>query len=129
MEYETLETLKVAFDDWRSKKRYPHESMPAELLARARKATREFGFGPVVRATKIGGIRWKNECCLDKKDISSPQRSPSYSMVNLVVSPEKLVQPFAEVETPTGLKVKLLGQSNEALHLIASLCSGKRESK
>jgi hypothetical protein len=36
MEYETLETLKAAFDDWRSKKRYAHESMPAELLARAR---------------------------------------------------------------------------------------------
>ena len=130
MGFETLETLKAAFDDWRSKKRYPHEPMPAELLTRAREATGEFGFKPVVRATRIGGTRWKNECGLNIKDIPSAQRqaSPSYSIVNLEVSPQKSVQPFAEVETPTGLKVRLFGQSNEALHLIASLC-GKKESK
>lgn len=132
MGLETLETLKAAFDYWRSKKRYPHEAMPAELLNRAREATRKFGFKPVVRATKIGGTRWKNECGVKIKDIpavpAQRQLSPSYSVVNLEAHPQKSVQPFAEVETPTGLKVRLFGQSNEALHLIASLC-GKKESK
>jgi hypothetical protein len=31
-------------------------------------------------------------------------------------------RPFAEVETPTGMKVRLFTQTDEALDLLSSLC-------
>jgi hypothetical protein len=48
---ESLDELKTAAEDWRSKKSHAREAVPADLLQRARRAIRVHGLGGVARAT------------------------------------------------------------------------------
>ena len=45
MKVETLDELKAAFDDWRSKKRHPREAVPLNLRRRAHRAIDVYGLG------------------------------------------------------------------------------------
>src|SRR3972149_741686 len=57
MKVESLDELKSAFEEWRRSKRHVRESMPQELLARARRATKKHGVRAVVRVTRVGRAR------------------------------------------------------------------------
>jgi hypothetical protein len=59
MDHKSLAALKEAFEEWRSRKRYPREAVPSDLLERARKAARLHGPAAVSRATKLDRSRLK----------------------------------------------------------------------
>jgi hypothetical protein len=47
---------------------------------------------------------------------------PSFSRVE-VMAPAATARPFAEIEMPTGLKLRVFAPTHEALGLLSSLCS------
>jgi len=120
MENESLAKLKAAFEDWRSKKRYAREAVPADLLERARAAARRHGPAAVHRATKVDRGRLKTGH-KSRGGTGAPAACvPAFSRVELAV-PAAPTRPFAEVEMPTGLKVRLFTQTDATLELLSSL--------
>jgi hypothetical protein len=121
MKVETLDELKGAFADWRSKKRHLRESVPSELRRRAHRAIDVYGVGVVARATKLDQTRLKAERGLYESAEAEPM-APSFSRMELAPPTAAAVQgPFAEVETPAGLKVRLFTPTAEAVGLVTSL--------
>ena len=117
MNVESLAGLRAAFEQWRSKKRYAREAVPADLLDRAIQAARRHGPSAVARATKVDRGRLKTGG-------RSRGRSgvPAFSRLE-VAAPMVAARPFAEIETVAGLKLRLFTQTHEALELLWSLCS------
>jgi len=119
---ESLAKLKAAFEDWRSKKRYPREAVPADLLERARAAAQRHGPAAVARATKVDRGRLKTGRRVSRRGTKAPAaRVPAFSRVEFA-APATTPRPFAEVEMPTGVKVRLFTQTDAALELLTSLC-------
>ena len=121
MKVETLDELKAAFDDWRSKKRQLREPVPSELRRRAHRAIDAYGLGVVARATKLDQTRLKTEHAPGERSEAGPM-APPYSRMELtppVAAPVE--RPFAEVETPSGVKVRLFTPTAEAMGLVTSL--------
>jgi hypothetical protein len=119
MKINSLDELKTAFEKWRSNKRYVQEPMPKELWERTLKAVDVHGLTDVARVTKIKRGR------LEKKTNKKKARKaaiPSFSRVELQ-APQVTNCPIAEVETATGLKLRVFAQTQEMLSLLSSLCS------
>ena len=118
MEEETLVGLSAAFEKWRSKKRHAREAVPADLMQRAYAAIRRHGSGAVARATKIRAYRFKTG-----RRSRGKRTAPAASVPRRVeiAPPAGTFRPFAEVESPSGLKVRLFAQTEEALGLLTSL--------
>lgn len=117
---ESLAKLKVAFAEWRSRKRYVREAIPVELVQRARAAAQRHGSAAVYRVTKVDLGRLK-----DGGRSRVAKRAPAagvatYSRVELA-GPAAAPRPFAEVEMSTGLKVRLFAVTDETLGLLSSL--------
>jgi hypothetical protein len=121
MDVESLAGLKAAFEEWRSKKRYEREAIPAHLLERARLAARRYGPAAVARATKVDRGRLKTGLGRRSTRRALAMDVPTFSRVELA-APATAARPFAEVETATGLKVRLFAQTDAALELLSSLC-------
>ena len=121
MEVESLAGLKAVFEDWRSKKRYDREAVPAELRKMARDAARIHGAMAVWRVTKLDRRHLKVERRRRTRKASSG--GPGYSRLD-VEARTAVARPFAEVETATGLKVRLFAQTEEMVEMLSLLCSG-----
>ena len=121
MEHESLAKLKAAFDDWRSKKRYAREAVPAALLEWARAAARRHGPAAVHRATKVDQGRLKTGHGSRGRTEAPTARLPAFSRVELA-APAVAVQPFAELETTTGVSLRLFTPTDQVLGLLFSLC-------
>lgn len=117
---ETLAELKTAFEKWRSRKRHVREAVPAELLQRARAAAARHGWAAVARATKVDRGRLESDRSRGGKKQVPGAGGPMYSRLALA-APAAPARPFAEVEMPTGLKVRLFTDTGEALGLLSSL--------
>jgi hypothetical protein len=119
MKVETWEELKAAFEGWRSKKRHGREPIPSDLRERAHRAIDVYGLGVVARAAKLDQSRLKAE---RGQRTGAGTTVPSYSRMELA-SPAAAVaeRPFAEVETPGGLKVRIFTHTPEAVGLVTSL--------
>jgi len=120
MDGESLVKLKAAFEEWRSRKRHAHEAVPVDLLRRACAAARHHGPSAVARATKVDRGRLKTGRSRDKKRRTPAAGVPTYSRLELAAS-AATARPFAEVEMPTGLKVRLFTEAGEVLGLLSSL--------
>jgi hypothetical protein len=120
MDGEILVELKTAFEKWRSRKRHVREAVPAELLQRARAAAALHGWAAVARATKVDRGRLESDRIRGGKRQVPGTGVPMYSRVELT-APATTARPFAEVEMPTGLRVRLFTDSGEALGLLSSL--------
>ena len=120
---ESLAALKAAFEAWRSRKRHVREAVPAELLQRARAAIRRHGPAAVARATKVerGRLEAGRGPGKNKKRRVPGTGVPTYSRLELAAPAAPTARPFAEVELPTGLKVRLFTETDEALGLLSSL--------
>jgi len=116
---ESLAGVKAAFDEWRRRKRHLREAYPADLLERARVAARHHGPAAVARATKVDRARLRTEGRGGTKALATRDR-PTFSRFELT-APVATHRPFAEVEVPSGLRVRLFTQTDEALALLASL--------
>jgi len=121
VEHESLAKLKAAFDDWRSKKRYAREAVPAALLEWARAAARRHGPAAVHRATKVDRSRLKTGRRVSRTGAGAPvARVHAFSRVELA-APAATAQPFAELETTTGLKLRLFTPTEQVIDLLCSL--------
>jgi len=116
---DSLEELSLAFAKWRRGKRHPREAMPPELMDRARRAAGVHGRGCVARALKIDSGRLREASWA--KSRGGAASMPAYSRVELVAS-TGLTRPFAELEMPSGVKVRLYSQTQEMLGLLSSVC-------
>jgi hypothetical protein len=123
MDGESLVELKAAFDAWRRRKRYVREAVPVDLMRRACAAVRHHGPAAVARATKVDQRRLKTTR-RGRSGRKAPAASvPTYSRLDLTAPATATVtpRPFAEIEIPTGLKVRLFTEAGEALVLLSSL--------
>jgi hypothetical protein len=120
MDGESLAELKAAFEKWRSRKRHVREAVPAELLQRARAAAALQGWAAVARATKVDRGRLESDRSRGGKKRVPGTGVPVHSRLELA-APTATARPFAEVEMPTGLKVRLFTDTGEALALLSSL--------
>lgn len=121
MDGESLAELKAAFEEWRSRKRHVREAVPVDLLQRARAAAGRHGLAAVARATKVDRSRLKTERSRGKKGPVRGAAAPTYSRLELAAPAAAAARPFAEIEMPTGLRVRLFTESGEALGLLSSL--------
>ena len=121
MDGESLAELKAAFEEWRSRKRHPREAVPVDLLQRARAAAGRHGPAAVARATKVGRGRLKTGRSRGKVRRVPAAGLPTYSRLELAAPAAATARPFAEVEMPTGLKVRLFTETSETFGLLSSL--------
>lgn len=124
MKVESLDELKKAFEVWRRKKRHVREPVPDELMEQVRRAIGVHGLGPVARATKIDRRRLERARAGrgKRRKVPAPAAAPSFSRVELS-APTATGWPFAELETPAGLKLRIFTQTAEVLGLLASVCA------
>ena len=120
---ESLAKLRVAFAEWRSGKRYVREAIPVELVRRARAAARRHGPAAVYRVTKVDLSRLKDGGRSRVEKRASAASIPKYSRLDLTAPTTVTPRPFAEIEMPTGLKIRLFTEAAEALGLLSSLLS------
>ena len=121
MDVESLAGLKAGFKEWRSKKRYAREAIPADLMERACRAARRYGPAAVARATRVERGRLKTSGGSWGRRRASAAGVPPFSRLELA-APAAAARPFAEIETVTGLKLRLFTQTREALELVGALC-------
>jgi hypothetical protein len=125
MDGESLVDLKAAFDEWRRRKRHPRAAVPADLLQRACAAARHHGPSAVHRATKVNRGRLKVGGRSRSKRRAPVASVAAYSRVELAAPAAATSRLFAEVEMPTGLKVRLFAGTDEALGLLSSLLDAR----
>jgi hypothetical protein len=120
MEVEALAGLRAAFEKWRSKKRYLREAVPSDLLERARAAARVHGPAAVARATRLSRGRLTSGAGSRGERVVPARSLPTFSRLE-IAAPLGTARPFADVELPSGVKVRLFMQTHEALGLLGSL--------
>lgn len=123
---ESLVELGEAFAAWRRRKRHVREAVPEALMARARAAARQHGPAAVGRATGVQRDRLvvarAERRGVAGRSAAAASIVPAYSRVEVVATAApSSAQPFAEVEAPSGLKVRLFGESGGALGLLTAL--------
>lgn len=122
---ESLAGLKEAFDAWRRRKRHAREAVPTDLLARARAAARQHGPAAVSRVTRVSRDRLVVARLGQTQAGAGGAASivPAYSRVEIAppAPASSAPTPFAEVETPSGLRVRLFTETGGALGLLSAL--------
>jgi hypothetical protein len=119
MQEETLEDLREAYEEWRSKKKHTREGIPEELIERARRVAREHGRWRVARRMGIDSRRLARRPGEERGE-RAIAAGPTYSRIELVGA--AIGGPFAELEMPSGIKVRLYEQTEEALGLLSAVC-------
>lgn len=123
---ESMAELGEAFAAWRRRKRHVREAVPGDLMARARAAARRHGPAAVGRATGVqrdrlvvGRAERSNGA---GRSSAAASMVPVYSRVEITApAAPSSGRPFAEVEAPSGLKVRLFIESGGALGLLTAL--------
>lgn len=134
MRIDSLDELGSAFAEWRRRKRHAREPMPAELLARARRATEQHGIAAVVGVTRVERARLfrtrktsgKSQGATSRKTAGVPQSAPLPAFSRLELSaPAPLApspRPIAEVETGSGVTLRVFAQTPEMMGLLSAVC-------
>ena len=117
MTVDSLEQLSEAFSEWRTRKRHLREEIPAELLRRARQTARAYGVNRVAREVKVDRRRLEGPRAGD----GGPAATPSYSRVELTGT-ERPPGAFAELEMPSGIKLRFYSQTPETMELLFLVC-------
>ena len=123
---ESLVELGEAFAAWRRRKRHVREAVPEALMVRARAAARQHGPAAVGRATGVQRDRLvvarAERRGVARRSAAAASIVPAYSRVEMAATAApSSAQPFAEVEAPSGLKVRLFVESGGALGLLTAL--------
>ena len=87
MPVDSLNELKSAFVQWRSRKKHAREPMPEQLLACARQATKAHGVAAVVAVTRVERARLfrvkpahtKGQALMRTEPQGEPMSVPAYS--------------------------------------------------
>ncbi len=121
MTVESLEELRAAFSEWRSQKKHRRDRTPDELLKRARAAAKIHGVGRVAREMNIDGRHLSAGSEYPRGRSKASKSLPAYSRVELT-APSAMARAVAELEMPSGVKLRLYSQTPEMLSLISSVC-------
>jgi hypothetical protein len=148
MKVDSLDELKSAFEAWRRRKRHVRESMPQELLARARRATKQHGVRAVVGVTRVEGARLfrsrparvevagaqrrsrpirskrarvKAQGERSTKPKGVPGSVPPFSRLEVSAPSAPKPRPVAEVET-SGVTLRVFEQTPEMMGLLSAVC-------
>ena len=140
MESETLDQLKSAFVSWRKNKQSRGESIPVELLERAKSATAKFGVNAVRKTLNIdrrliedkpvkrgrGRPRQTEPKPTRRRPIKRGSKDivPSYSRLEMPAPGPLVTHPIAELEMAGGSKLRIFTMNAETVNLLTSLCSG-----
>jgi hypothetical protein len=129
MPVDSLNDLKSAFAQWRSSKKHVREPVPEELLALARHATKMHGVAAVVGATRVERARLlRVEPARTKQQAPIMRRQaqcatvPAYSRLELSAPAASSPRPIAQIETGSGVKVRVFEQTPEMVRLLSALC-------
>ena len=99
--------------------------MPDELLGRVRLAARERGVNAIMRAMRVD--RRRLEVASEETSEKSPsaESAPRYSRVDLS-GVGAFAPPFAELELPSGAKLRFFSDSAQTLGLLSQVCGAER---
>jgi len=133
MKVDSLEDLESAFAEWRQGKKHAREPTPEEFLARARRAVKEHGLTAVVRVTRVerarlfrdvpaGGEGRGGTGKKPRRTKAAPGDVPAFSRLELSAPSAPIVRPLAEVETGTGVKLRVFEETPEMLRLLSAAC-------
>ena len=122
MKSDSLEQLSVAFGRWRAERRHAREKTPERLVMRARRAAQTYGLARVSRAVKLDRRRLEGaEPTREGRRADPVAVTPAYSRVELVGATHAS-RPFAELELPSGIKLRLYAAAPETMNLLSSVC-------
>lgn len=130
MQIDALDELEYAFAEWRRGKKHARAPMPEELLARARRATRRHGVTAVVRVTGVRRARLFRPARSQAKAVaaartmprSAPTSVPTFSRLELSAPLASWPRPIAEVETGSGVTLRVFEQTAEMVGLLTAAC-------
>ena len=127
MKVDSLDELRLAFAAWRRRKRHLREPMPEELLARARRATEKHGVTAVVGVTRVERARLfrsrpAGRKAPDEKTKGEPRSVATFSRLELSAPPAPSPCPIAEVETGSGVRLRMFEQTPELMGLLSAVC-------
>ena len=129
MQVDSLDELRSAFAQWRKTKKSVREAVPEELLARAQRSAMKHGVPAVVRATGVEGSRLFRRKATGKtaKAVTGMRAKgtvrsvPAFSRLELS-APSVGSRPIAELETASGVKLRLFEQTPEMMGLLSAVC-------
>lgn len=130
MKIDSLDGLERAFAEWRSRKKHAREAVPAELIARAQRATKKHGVKAVVRVTRLERSRLFRSSAGKRATPAASRREakvgaeavPAFSRLELEAPRVTGPRPLAEVETAVGVKLRVFELTPEMLGLLAEMC-------
>jgi hypothetical protein len=123
MKVDSLDELRSAFAEWRRRKKHAREAMPEELLARARRATEKHGVRAVVGVTRVERARlFRSRKAPDEKRKGEPRPVPMFSRLELSAPSTPSPVPIAEVETGSGVTLRMFEPTAELMRLLSAVC-------
>lgn len=129
MKIDSLDELKAAFSEWRRKKAHVRERVPEELRARALRASQQHGVTAVVGVTRVErtrlfratpAARRRRRASAEPKGL--PMSVPTFSRLELSAPSAARPRPIAEVETTSGVTLRVFEQTPETLGLLSAAC-------
>jgi hypothetical protein len=140
VESESLDQLKASFVSWRKSKQSRGESIPADLLERAKAAAVKFGVNAVRRTLNIDRRLIEDKPLKrgrGRPRLTEPKPTrrrtiqpgivdtlPAYSRLEMSAPGVLAAHPIAELEMVDGSKLRIFTMNSEAVTLLTSLCSG-----
>jgi hypothetical protein len=126
MKVDSLDELGSAFAEWRRSKKQVREAMPEELLVRARRATKMHGVKAVVRVVQVERSRlFRTQPVREKvqgETNPAAMSVPSFSRLELAAPLATSSRPIAEVETGTGVKLRVFEETPGMMGLLSAVC-------
>jgi hypothetical protein len=127
MKVDSLDELRSAFAEWRRRKKHAREAMPEELLAWARRAAEKHGVRAVVGVTRVERARLFRSRPADKKAPNEktkgePRSVATFSRLELNAPSAPSARPIAEVETGSGVRLRMFEQTPELMGLLTAMC-------
>ena len=128
MKVDSLDELKSAFAEWRRSKQHARERTPDELVGRARRAAKMHGVKAVVAVTRVDRARlFRTTPSRVKAQEATSTKSedvpiPTFSRLELNAPPSPGSRPIAEVDTGTGVTIRVFEQTPEMMGLLSALC-------
>ena len=127
MRVDSLDELQAAFAAWRRQKKHGRESMPAELVARARRAAEKHGERAVVRVTRVErGRLFRAPRAVEvtrKKAQANPRSASAFTRLELSApGPPPSPRLIAEVETGSGVTLRVFAQTPALMGLLSAVC-------
>lgn len=119
---DSLEQLGAAFSQWRRQKKHRREPTPEELVRRARAAAGMHGRGRVERVARIDGRRLSKGPGRGARRSEAASPPPLYTRLQLTAPAVEAPLPFAELELPSGVRLRLYSKATETMSLLSAVC-------